>query len=149
MLTVFLEAAPIEQYCPAGLATLSVDCQGNAYPCFMFTGIEDLQIGNVFDPEFPDEERVSRVWPVVLRNDKRGDPACEECWASPFCSGCLARDYFVNGGSFERTGCSVIRAMAEEFISKVVAFVPAGGGEDAPGRVEVAEAPKAELLSSQ
>ena len=43
----------------------------------------------------------------------------------------------------------LIRAMAEEFISKVVAFVPAGGGEDEPGRVEVAEAPRAELLSSQ
>jgi uncharacterized protein len=50
----YTEGSPTLHYCPAGFSTLSVDNLGNVYPCFMFTGCDEFNLGNVFDPGFPE-----------------------------------------------------------------------------------------------
>lgn len=44
----------------AGLGTISVDINGNIYPCFMFTGNEDYCIGNVTDESVRLNDRIRR-----------------------------------------------------------------------------------------
>jgi uncharacterized protein len=120
MMNTFLEGKPIENYCPAGFSTLSADAQGNVYPCFMFTGNEDFIVGNVFAEN---EVRGRRDKPMVQKifySDKTRNPQCRECWASPFCSGCIGADYFKTGGRLEKTSCDLTKAMAEGFLAKVV-----------------------------
>jgi radical SAM protein with 4Fe4S-binding SPASM domain len=120
MMNTFMEGKPIENYCPAGFSTLSADAQGNVYPCFMFTGNEDFIVGNVFEEN---EVRGTRDKPMIKKiflSDKTRNSQCRECWASPFCSGCIGADYFKTGERLEKTSCDLTKAMAEGFLAKVV-----------------------------
>lgn len=123
MMDIFLEGRPLPHYCPAGFSTISVDTEGNVYPCFMFTGIDDFNLGNVFENNFPHKFKTKEIVRRILNNDKGRNPKCLECWASPFCSGCIGADYMKNGGTLEKTRCDVMRAMAEGFLSKVIGFL--------------------------
>jgi len=117
---------PVAYYCPAGFSTLSVDPEGNVFPCFMLTGIEDFTLGNVFDPEFPDPEKSGPITERLLANEKHNDPECLQCWASPFCSGCIGADYIKNGRTLTKTKCDVVKSMIEGFLSKIVCFQDRG-----------------------
>lgn len=119
ILDVFMKKEPINNYCPAGLYTLSVDTKGTIYPCFMFTGMEDFQMGNVLkDPCFV-KDKVEKVFRMILADDKPNNVECQECWALPFCSGCLGADYIMNSGEFTKKNCVLTKAMVEVFLAKV------------------------------
>jgi uncharacterized protein len=122
LMDAYTECRPIGLYCPAGFDTLSVDTQGNVFPCFMFTGMDDFRFGNVFDPGFPDRLKTEPVTRRLLENEKWNDPDCLSCWASPFCSGCIGADYFKNEGKLKKTNCEVMKSMIEGFLSKIAFF---------------------------
>lgn len=119
MMNAFLDARPLLPYCPAGTGTLSVDCRGGVYPCFMFTGIDDFCLGSVFDEHFLATSRSGEVLRRIAEKDKTNDPLCRTCWAFPFCSGCLGADYIAGKGKLEKSLCGLNRAMAERFIKTV------------------------------
>ena len=92
-----------EDYCPAGLATLAVDAEGDIYPCFMFVGQPRLRLGNVrsgLAGAGAADELLQR-----LLAGKSG-PECDGCWARPLCFGCVGADYVVNGGPSRQAGAS-------------------------------------------
>lgn len=123
IINIFIEGRAINNYCPAGLSTLSVDTVGNVYPCFMFTGLKDFQLGNVFDEYFLQSDEAKKIFHRILMNDKANSPKCLECWVSPFCSGCIGADYIINKGTLEKTNCDVKKAMVEGFLIKVPELV--------------------------
>lgn len=116
MMKAFLDARPLLPYCPAGSGTLSVDCRGGVYPCFMFTGMDDFCLGSVFEGNFLASPRSREVLRRIGEKDKTNDPLCRTCWAFPFCSGCLGADYIVGKGKLEKSLCDLNKAMAERFI---------------------------------
>jgi uncharacterized protein len=120
ILNAYLEEEPIENYCPAGISTLSVDIEGYVYPCFMFTGVKDFQLGNVHRKQFLEGERVKRIRKIISASYKRNNPKCRKCWASPLCFGCVGADYIRNGGDLEKTDCNVMKSMVEGFLSKAL-----------------------------
>lgn len=122
LMDAYTECRPIGLYCPAGFDTLSVDTQGNVFPCFMFTGMDDFRLGNVFDPQFPDRSKLKPIKRRLLENEKWNDPDCLSCWASPLCSGCIGADYFKNEGKLKKTNCEVMKSMIEGFLSKIAFF---------------------------
>jgi uncharacterized protein len=123
MINVFAEGRSINNYCPAGLSTLSVDAGGDVYPWFMFTGQKDFKLGNVFDEYFLQNDEVKKIFNKILMNDKANNPKCLECWVSPFCSGCIGADYIINEGTLEKTNCDVKKAMVEGFLTKIPELV--------------------------
>jgi uncharacterized protein len=138
MINVFAEGRSINNYCPAGLSTLSVDTGGDVYPCFMFTGQKDFQLGNVFDEYFLQNDKVNKIFKMILMNDKAHNPKCQECWLSPFCSGCIGADYIINKGTLEKTNCDVKKAMVEGFLTKIPELVsPLPQAESIHGAKEV------------
>jgi uncharacterized protein len=133
LIDAYTECRPIRLYCPAGFATLSVDTQGNVFPCFMFTGIDDFRFGNVFDPVFPDRSKTKPIIRRLRGNEKSKNPDCLTCWAFPFCSGCIGADYFKNEGKLKKTNCEVMKSMIEGFLSKIASSQ--GGMEEKPKRM--------------
>ncbi len=123
IMNVFLEHRPIKFICPAGLGTISIDTEGNAYPCFMFTGVDHFRFGNVYDDVFPDAKRSGRIFKEIIENDKSQNPACKRCWASPFCFGCIGGEYLNSGGSLEKKDCNLMKAMVEGFLCAGIEFL--------------------------
>jgi uncharacterized protein len=119
MMNAFLEARPLLPYCPAGSGTLSVDCRGGVYPCFMFTGIDDFCLGSIFEGSFLASPRSWEVLRRIAEKDKTNDSLCRTCWAFPFCSGCHGADYITGRGKLEKSLCDLNKAMAERFIKTV------------------------------
>ncbi|MFX0198324.1 MAG: radical SAM protein [Candidatus Hodarchaeota archaeon] len=139
IMDVFVKGEPIKNYCPAGLYTLSVDTEGYLYPCFMFTGLKDFQLGNVFNEYFLQKDVVNKIFKRILMNDKANDPECLKCWASPFCSGCIGAEYFTNNGTFSKTSCDLTKAMVEGFLTKtpdLVSTLPQEESVDETGTVK-------------
>lgn len=130
---VYVNRKPIRMYCPAGLGTLSVDSSGGVCPCFMLTGKEEFRVGNVHDSTFPIARKAKAVGRMLLRTAKENTPECRDCWASPFCSGCIGADYIEGEGSFRKRGCTIMREMVEGFLSKATGLVQArAAAETAP-----------------
>ena len=123
IMNVFLDRRPIEHTCPAGLGTISVDAEGNAYPCFMFTGVDRFRFGNVYDDVFPDGKRSDRIFKDIIDNDKSRNPKCGECWAYPFCFGCIGAEYLKSGGKLEKTDCDFMKTMIEGFLCAGIEFL--------------------------
>jgi radical SAM protein with 4Fe4S-binding SPASM domain len=119
LMDAYTESRPIPLYCPAGFSTLSADAQGNVFTCFMFTGLDDFRLGNVYDPEFPDRSKIKSINRQLKENEKSKDADCLSCWASPFCSGCIGADYFKNRGELKKTNCEVMKSMIEGFLTKI------------------------------
>jgi uncharacterized protein len=124
---VFLKQEPAHSYCPAGFGTLSVDCMGDVSPCFMFTGIEEFLMGNVLDDLFPHKQEVARIFKTIILNEKANDPKCLECWAAPFCTGCIGADYISNGGSLTKANCDVVKSMVDGFLTKAATLATQRG----------------------
>lgn len=123
IMNVFLERRPTKFTCPAGLGTISIDTEGNAYPCFMFTGVDRFRFGNVYDDVFPDPKRADRIFTEIIENDKSQNPRCGKCWASPFCFGCIGMEYMNGGGNLEKTDCDLMKAMVEGFLCAGIEFL--------------------------
>lgn len=119
IMDVFVQKNPINNYCPAGLSTLSVDAGGFVYPCFMFTGQKNYQMGNVSDDTFPVRNSVMGVLNKIIEQDKSHNPECQQCWASPFCSGCIGADAVTNQGNLAKKSCVLTKAMVEAFLVKI------------------------------
>jgi len=134
LMDTFLDRKPVEHTCPAALGTISVDADGNAYPCFMFTGVERFRFGNVFDQVFPEPARTDRIVREILEADKSTDPRCSACWAYPFCFGCIGADFLKTGGEIRKTDCRLMKAMAEGFLCAAIDFLDGAPGQADSGR---------------
>ena len=78
--------------CTSGLNRLHINCEGNAFPCTAASGVEELKIGNVREPEL----NLEILWQEstklnVIRSVHSGLlPECDECSQKPKCrDGCM------------------------------------------------------------
>lgn len=111
--------------CPAGLGTLSVDIKGNIYPCFMFTDIENLKMGNVYEIDVFTGERLKKIQNLFLENDKASDEKCKDCLLQRFCCGCHGMNYFNNKkiGNYEENFCNMNIQMAQKVLIDLSDYV--------------------------
>ncbi len=102
--------------CPAGIATLAVDPEGDIYPCFMFAGQAEYRLGNVFDSE--QEMFKTRLGYFHNFNLKETRVKCRSCWARKLCTGCMG-NIQMSAGSLEGVWepmCDIMKAIAEEIM---------------------------------
>lgn len=99
--------------CKAAVASVTMDTEGNLYPCGSFTGVPEFRLGDVWSGLDP--EAVARAMgPPVSET-----PSCVLCWARFLCGGpCTYRAWLVNGDVAEPdpVECAVTQMRAEEAI---------------------------------
>ena len=78
--------------CPAGKTDVSVDAEGDIYPCDSFIGIEEFRLGNVCTRMDEDKRRGF----LALRVDEKH--TCTSCWARYLCGGgCYYSGWLATG----------------------------------------------------
>lgn len=84
-------------HCSAGITTLSVDVNGDIYPCFMFNGNKKFFMGNIYKLDLHKFNLLRKEY-----LDKKSDKPdkCKACWVNTICteacSGCIGSFNFAN-----------------------------------------------------
>ncbi|MDR3090626.1 MAG: radical SAM protein [Clostridiales bacterium] len=112
--------APGSQYiCDAGVGTISVSSEGAVYPCFMFTDMEDLRLGTIFDDNLFEGENFKGVLRCMHEfNQKSDNEQCRKCYIDTLCNGCLGLNRMFTGSIYklDERVCGMFRDMAEKVI---------------------------------
>lgn len=97
--------------CGSGTEYLAVTPTGELYPCHQFVGIDEFEMGNVFEgikkPEIVDDFKLCNVY----AKDK-----CKDCFARFYCSGgCAANSYQFHGSILDAydIGCKLQQKRVE------------------------------------
>ncbi|NLX35652.1 MAG: radical SAM protein [Chloroflexi bacterium] len=109
---------PIAQYCPAGQAELTIGPDGMVYPCFMFVGAKEFELGTMDAERWP-ADKGSKVLCEIEASGKANHPLCRDCWARGLCSGCIGGDYYATGSLSSKPSCALTRSMAAEAIVRL------------------------------
>jgi len=78
------------KFCNAGSTDFAVNVEGDIYPCFVFTGIEEFKFGNVYDQK----NMLNNPLENITFDDME---ECGDCWASGLCNCCIGLNYFTTG----------------------------------------------------
>ena len=82
--------------CNAGINSLSVSTEGDIYPCYVFNGIDEFKMGNVYDDNtFNNDEYISTK-NRLLNNYKSKIDKCRNCFVRNICKVCYGYNYFRN-----------------------------------------------------
>ncbi|BEP29720.1 radical SAM/SPASM domain-containing protein [Helicovermis profundi] len=87
-----------EYFCMAGLSDITINYNGDIYPCFMFIGSKEYRMSNVFNYN---ETEFNSVFEKLSQNKIANNKECNSCWAQKICyagcSGCIGTFNMVNG----------------------------------------------------
>lgn len=91
--------------CGAGRFYMSVEPNGEMFPCVFFPHDDILRLGNIQDTDMEDMWKNNEVL-LKLRNKDILEGHCGECDSKYICGGCRARAYTYNGDFLqEDPGC--------------------------------------------
>ena len=79
--------------CGVGRGLLAVSTRGDVFACHRFVGLDDYQLGTIFDGDV-DRGR-------YLLSPVRDDRPCSDCWAKYWCGGGCAYDHLALTGSLD------------------------------------------------
>jgi len=88
---------PVFYRCFAGKNKISVNANGEIYPCDSFCGTKDFCMGTLDDSE-NDDTIVNIFQQAHIQNRKQ----CSKCWAKHICGGdCFYNSYLANGNIYD------------------------------------------------
>ena len=91
--------------CGAGRFYMSVEPNGDLYPCVFFPHKDEVKVGNLLEDDFEDIWKNNELL-KTLRNKEILDGHCGECESRNICGGCRARAYNYFGDiSAPNPGC--------------------------------------------
>lgn len=104
--------------CNAGFNTISVSVEGDVYPCFMFTDVEEFKMGNISDEGIFKTERFKDITQMFFKNNKLKHENCQSCMLQRMCTGCLGYNYYETNdiSVFDEKICSMYVEMAKRVI---------------------------------
>lgn len=108
--------------CGAGRFYMSVEPNGDLYPCVFFPHEEELLLGNLLEDNFEDIWKRNRLL-EDLRNKNILDDHCGHCESKNICGGCRARAYSYFGDVLAPDpGCINNKTVWDELKTKLPSF---------------------------
>ena len=109
---------------------MQVLVHGDLYPCFMFTDLENYRLGNIFDENLFESERlINKITAIREFSDKDKNEECKNCYIKNLCNSCLGlnsmnenTDKFVMDVKF----CDMSRKMTEQILIHLAKLPNAG-----------------------
>lgn len=108
-------------YCSAGREYVAVTADGDVYPCHGFVGIEEFNMGNVHDEDFPGESYTT-IKHIFDNLNVYTSEECSSCWARFLCGGsCAAHSYIYNNDLSKPTKrrCTMAKSILEALLPEI------------------------------
>lgn len=115
---------PSDHYCGAGFLDVSIDVDGNIFPCFMFNDNIDFIMGSVYG----DVKAFLDMRNIYLNNKISKNKKCADCWVHGICnfghSGCIGAFYLENGeiNAPISRNCRLTKSVFETALCKIAEF---------------------------
>jgi len=110
------DPAAMRPYCPACFSEISVNAAGDIYPCFMFNGLQELKIGNVYNDKFFQE--VNQAVIEAFYHTIFGPCDCPPEYQQ-FHSGCVGSDRIATNSIVSKPYCNIYSKLLEVFLAEV------------------------------
>lgn len=120
ILMQLLTKTRIIHHCSAGREYLAVTADGDVYPCHEFVGMDEFNMGNVNDEDFPGDAYY-KIKAIFSNHSVYVCEECNSCWARFLCGGdCVVRSY-MNGDLFRPTKrkCILIKSILESLLLEI------------------------------
>lgn len=110
-----------QHYCEAGLSKFSVSPNGDVYPCHLFTGENDVKMGNIEDANLFTSEKWCNMQKTLINFSKYKKDGCAECYSNTLCRQCIAENYYANGDFFTvlKKNCEFTMSKTENIIGNI------------------------------
>lgn len=122
--------------CDAGFGLFSISCDGDIYPCHLFTDVTEYRLGSVEDRLFENADflRRSQAWESY---DRRQSEPCRSCFGNRLCIGCLGANYFRTGDEHTPSPfiCDMFRKVLRRVIQELVIQRKDSGESDEYGKL--------------
>jgi radical SAM protein with 4Fe4S-binding SPASM domain len=106
-------------FCPAFFTQMSIAADGSVFPCFMFMGDQEFNMGNILTDSFPSSRSIA-----LLRRyfDEFGATVHgTRSWYAKLSGGCVAGNYISSGELSARASGPLFEAMIEECLVAIAA----------------------------
>ncbi|SHI21301.1 radical SAM/SPASM domain-containing protein [Sporanaerobacter acetigenes] len=110
-------------HCVAGITDLTIDVNGDVYPCFMFLKNKDFIMDNVLKT---DTDKYQNIQLLFIENRIYKNNNCNKCWAKNLCTdtcaGCVGGYYLANKDISKPidVNCIIGKTMIERIIAEIV-----------------------------
>jgi uncharacterized protein len=120
MVTGILKRDSSATMCPAGTSQLVVDAKGDLYPCWMFSGTQQMAMGNILTDGL-ENPRADAVLRRIAANNKYTHPECAQCYARHVCHACIGNNQNINGSieGLDRNHCDTVRTTFRTVLVKI------------------------------
>jgi len=107
-------------FCGVGTASLTIDVNGDIYPCYILME-DELWMGNIQDPEVFSKSPCTTIAQRFLAHNKDSCQPCQRCWARAFCQLCFGAVRNITGNIWEIPSylCEGIRKAAERALVEI------------------------------
>ena len=104
--------------CQAGTSIYSVSSNGDIYPCFMLTDIEEHKLGNVNSVDREFWSGLDSPSNAFRRFDKLKNEQCKDCFNNTMCNGCMGINHFGTGDIFTtpEEECNFLKGLTEQVL---------------------------------
>lgn len=113
----------IDAHCSLGVQTLTINSEGNIFPCYTFMGDEKFNMGKVGKKDL-DSKNFFEVQNLFVRNKRSELPYCSSCDIQKICQACPGAMLHTNE-SFKapiRQICDYQSGLYQGFLSKLIAI---------------------------
>lgn len=99
--------------CAAGRFSISIDPEGNIYPCHLFRLNDSFKMGNIYDKE----KNIFNSLSYKKLKNQRKVLGCDECSARNMCSQCFEKMIYTN--DVLKFNCDKIRQFNRYYIASI------------------------------
>ena len=108
--------------CEAGLSVFSISTNGDIYPCFMFTDIQEFKVGNVFDASPTFWDNMKDQLKKFEQYNRFESTQCKNCFNKYLCHGCMGNNFINTGDAFlcSKKDCDFLKDLTETIILSLI-----------------------------
>ncbi|MGO5065761.1 radical SAM protein [Clostridium sporogenes] len=108
--------------CDAGISQISIDVDGNIYPCFMLVGADKYKMGTVYNENVFESDRWKELFKLFKSKRRQNNPKCKDCYMINLCNGCMGINNITNNSPFEVNDyfCDINKKMFKKLLFNII-----------------------------
>lgn len=121
LLSSLLSQRRSRYFCGAGNDQISIDTNGDIWPCQLFNNKDRYKMGNIYESQKNIENSIEKARGKINVINREIHEDCSNCIASFWCKRCVGETLIRGGNLFvEKSYCKDLRILTEKILNKMI-----------------------------